>query len=96
MENTFPLIETGVVPEFTVDGAYRIDEVGSLVHVHYFQFVRDPHINNGMIYRVPVVKHIRPRDTLAATAGVIKEWITNRAQPPLIVPPSFIRQRLLM
>lgn len=90
--NTFPVIECGALPEFCVDGIFRIDAVGSMVHIYYFQFAKDPHINGGEIYRAPVLKHIRARDTLIANAGSVREWLESGSEPGLVLPPA-LRKR---
>lgn len=87
--NTFPIIENGApLPEVFMDGIYRIDDMGGVIHSYYYRFAKDPHINNGMIYRQPVLLVIRPKGTLPLSAGAMDVWLRTGQQPRFTPPPS--------
>lgn len=75
----FPLIERGPITEIYVDGAYRMDDLGSVFHKHYFQYARDPLVNDGLPFRVPVLRMIWTREHFLLNAGNGLRWLRDRS-----------------
>jgi len=89
-KNGFPLIERNAIPEIYVDGAYRLDNLGGLFHKYYFRYERDPDINSGLIFRVPVLRTIWTREHFILNAGNgLVAMRTGEQDIPHIIPEAF-------
>lgn len=89
----FPLIERGPINEFYVDGAYRLENMGSMFHKYYFRYARDAQINGGAIFRVPVLRMIWTREHFILNAGNgLTALQTGRQEIPHLAPASMREQ----